>query len=652
MTGPENYESIPMSQHQESLNPLTNVLRFLNSMMRRKWTILGWVSVCVALGLTYYVMAPRMYESSAELLILHTGEGNVDATQQSQKMLQEHLPTYTKVLASEEVLKGALQRLPRDQQEHFIGLTKHKAIEKLRKFLTVSTTRQTNLLQVSYRAMDPDSSAVIVSEILNSYFAFMQEMHQNSSREMLSLLSLERTKIEQQIAQKQDELLRLRAESDSLLGTGDNVMSVVNERVIELNRMLAAAQKETIESHSYYTAVDNAIRNGEDLQQFITQANSSLAGELMKIGIGVDSRDSQVHARLQQQLIDDQAKLQDKLNNKLGPNHPEVQQLQHRIATTQLWLKNRVNETLEGSSRINQELGPRLLQMARQRYQHALLSEREIYQRFEQEKHLATSMNQRLVLVQLAERDLTRLQTDYDMLRERINTLDLNQQTSLRSKITKHAEPNPRPVTPQLTSSVALSLLLGLFMGAVTVILLDLLDDRFHSPDELKAQIGAPVLAMVRDLTPLSAEFGLESLHTYAKPNSVETEAFRTLRTAIEFAGESHQRISISSTEPSDGKTTVISNTAVAFAQAGRRTLVIDGDMRRPGLTRLFGLKGQQGLSTILRDSRGMAESVRDNLVNSGMENLDIIAAGPRPSNPVELLTSDRFAELIAWAEA
>ena len=316
------------------------------------------------------------------------------------------------------------------------------------------------------------------------------------------------------------------------------------------------------------------------------------------------------------------------------------------------WLISRPQQAIAGSNRLRKDLGPRLLQMAKQRFEHASLHEKNIAERFAMEKQNAAGVNQSLVQLQIIDRDIQRLRSDSNMIRERINTLDLNQQSTLRTRITKHAQPIQQPVSPKLSITLIMSLFAGLFLGAATVVVLDLMDDRFHSPDDIKSQLGVPVLAMIRELSPLQAETGLDALYTYAKPNSVETEAFRTLRTAIEFAGETCQRISISSTEPSDGKTTVLSNTAVAFAQAGKRTLLIDGDMRRPGLTKLFALKGQQGLSTILRDHRPPAESAPNNIAHTALQNLDIIPSGPRPTNPVELLTSNQFSELLAWAEA
>jgi capsular exopolysaccharide synthesis family protein len=131
----------------------------------------------------------------------------------------------------------------------------------------------------------------------------------------------------------------------------------------------------------------------------------------------------------------------------------------------------------------------------------------------------------------------------------------------------------------------------------------------------------------------------------------VESEAFRSLRTAIDFSGVDTKCLTISSTEPGDGKTTVMASLAVAFAQAGKRTLAIDGDMRRPGLTKLFNLGHRPGLSNILKAEQLDEKAIEEFLFRPGLANLDVIAAGPRPSNPAEILSSDRLPELIAWAE-
>jgi hypothetical protein len=118
---------------------------------------------------------------------------------------------------------------------------------------------------------------------------------------------------------------------------------------------------------------------------------------------------------------------------------------------------------------------------------------------------------------------------------ERMRDLDLGKQTGIRAKVITDPRMNKTPVSPKLSMIMLLTLVCGLGSGLGAVYIIDLIDDRFRSPDDLRVQIGAPILAMVRKLPPL-APHGLESLYPYARPTSVEAEAFRSLRTAIEFS--------------------------------------------------------------------------------------------------------------------
>ena len=130
-----------------------------------------------------------------------------------------------------------------------------------------------------------------------------------------------------------------------------------------------------------------------------------------------------------------------------------------------------------------------------------------------------------------------------------------------------------------------------------------------------------------------------------------ESEAFRTLRTTLAFSQENVGRITVTSSEPGDGKTTVLANLGVAYAQVGKRTLLIDGDLRRPGLTSRFGLRAQSGLSDILRSHESIGQMCLERIRPSGIDKLDVLPCGPRPSDPSELLSHERFSELLGWAE-
>jgi succinoglycan biosynthesis transport protein ExoP len=120
----------------------------------------------------------------------------------------------------------------------------------------------------------------------------------------------------------------------------------------------------------------------------------------------------------------------------------------------------------------------------------------------------------------------------------------------------------------------------------------------------------------------------------------------------LALSGETAERILVSSSEPSDGKTTISANLAVAYAQAGRKTLVIDADLRKPGMSKLLNLKGKQGVADILSADQSASEAAPTLIVSTDVVGLDILPVGMRRSNPAELLSSANFAELLAWADS
>lgn len=195
-----------------------------------------------------------------------------------------------------------------------------------------------------------------------------------------------------------------------------------------------------------------------------------------------------------------------------------------------------------------------------------------------------------------------------------------------------------------------LSLFAGLVCGLGLVYVLDILDDRFRSVEDMEQQLGASVLTMVRQLK-YSESNDLESLQMYAAPMAAESEAFRTLRTALALKDQELRQIVVSSAEPGDGKTTILANLAVCYAQSQKKTLLIDADLRRPRLTSSMGMRNRPGLSGIVGASDDVMKMAASHVVPSGMEDLDFLPSGPRPSNPAELLTNPRFAQLLAWAE-
>jgi tyrosine-protein kinase Etk/Wzc len=188
-------------------------------------------------------------------------------------------------------------------------------------------------------------------------------------------------------------------------------------------------------------------------------------------------------------------------------------------------------------------------------------------------------------------------------------------------------------VSPNIPKSLGLGGLIGLALTALMMFVREKLDDRIKDPSEIEKMTGLYVHGMI----PVHKEAtGNEGLVTIVRATSIEAEAYRSLRTSIQLASLENQitSIMITSAGPGEGKSTTMSNLAVTLAQSGRKTLVVDCDMRRPTINKVFDVKRDPGLSEILSNKTDWRLSVQP----SAVENLYILASGSIPANPSELI--------------
>ena len=188
----------------------------------------------------------------------------------------------------------------------------------------------------------------------------------------------------------------------------------------------------------------------------------------------------------------------------------------------------------------------------------------------------ALKLNDCMAELQVADNEEQRLRNLHDTLLERMANIDVKQnRADVQVSIVSEPRAGGTPISPRLSLVAMLCLIGGLGVGVAIVYIQDLLDDRFRSPEELKEQCGVPLLAMVRKL-PVSHEVRASTRCTCTSTrSSVETEAFRTLRTTLAFSGQEVQRLAITSSEPGDGKTTVLANLG-SHVRPGRQAHAAD----------------------------------------------------------------------------
>jgi receptor protein-tyrosine kinase len=221
---------------------------------------------------------------------------------------------------------------------------------------------------------------------------------------------------------------------------------------------------------------------------------------------------------------------------------------------------------------------------------------------------------------------------------ERPNSSDASQ---VLATVTDPATYNPDPVAPRTPLNIVVALFIGLLGGCALALARDLLDQTVKAASDVEKAADVPVMAAIGydpsvDKNPLVLDIS---------SFSPRAEAFRLLRTNLQFLDLDHppRAIVITSSVSGEGKTTASTNLALALAQAGRRVLLVDGDLRRPRVAQLMGMDGSIGLTTVLVGRTKLEESIQKH-AESGVH---VLASGPTPPNPSEILQANATHDLL-----
>lgn len=238
----------------------------------------------------------------------------------------------------------------------------------------------------------------------------------------------------------------------------------------------------------------------------------------------------------------------------------------------------------------------------------------------------------------------------YDSLLQRMRETQVTGELKTTNiRVVDKATVPEKSVRPKKKLNFLIAFLVGIFGGGGLAFFMESLDQSVKTPEDLKNRLKLPCLATIaipqedEDKT-VKAEF-----ITHLKPRSTISEAYRGLRTSIMFTAVEHKRkvIMVTSSGPQEGKTTSAINLAIAMAQSGEKTILIDADLRKPRVEEAFGLGSEHGLTDILAG----AEKVMSDVHKTEIPNLDIITCGSIPPNPSELLGSKKMEEFLADLE-
>jgi succinoglycan biosynthesis transport protein ExoP len=358
--------------------------------------------------------------------------------------------------------------------------------------------------------------------------------------------------------------------------------------------------------------------------------------EFQEAGDGApDILKSEVIQSLKRRLSELQADYEQNLEV-YKPGYPKMQRLQSQIDELRAEVSR---ETVAIASSVKAEFD------AKQR------KEQSVRDRLRELKDEALELQDRSTDYETLRREVDTNRELYDGLLQRMKEVGVAAGVGENNISVVDAAQIPlAPFKPSLVKNLAFALAVGLFFGVGLAFLLEMLDDSIKASDDLERRIGAPVLSLMPYAS--SRKHGLPEtslpLIVFQDPKSAVAEAVRSLRTALLFstADGAPRVLHFTSASPGEGKTTTAVSTAITFAQAGGKVLLIDADLRNPSLHRTFTLPNASGLTNHLAGSADPAEIAQPTMV----KNLFTITSGPLPPNPVELLSTPKMADLLSLA--
>jgi polysaccharide biosynthesis transport protein len=617
-------------------------------LLRRRAVVASVIVAALLVGIAL-AFRPPQYVASGSLQV-RAGSSNmyrVQASELTGTNTEDRIETEVGILQSSALYSRVAEQLHLESNPEVAGKlasehrllseprTKATVIARLRKMIHVERTPKTEIITVTCKAASPLLASQIVNTLMNQYIERIFEVRFGSTQHAAKFLSEQMDDLKNQVLDDQKKLVDLQSKL-GVVGF-DDTHNLVTAQLEDLARANEQAKIERIISEARYRILQDESPNLVDGgPQLLSTGPQNANGSLLQTLRSAAAQLATQYANISEQF---------------GPNYPDTRQLKAQLD--------------EANRQVAAEQA-RVLEQAKVAYQAALRNQQMTMDALTQQKNDALQDRNDMVRYQILLHDYQASRTLYEELLQRLREAGVvSGLESAEIELIDLADPPVDPAGYGRIGVIGISLALGAVFALILSLLLDTMDTSIKSVDELERYIKLPALAVLptygqdvkgaarnradrakKPETEQEAEFVTDNLEVLHAPQSYFAEGLRLLRSSLLLsrAGERAKVIVFTSSLAQEGKSTISANEACLLAQDGKRVLLIDADLRRPGQHTRFGLSNRVGLSTVLAAGADLKDAIKTVAV---APSLQVLTSGPLPPSPGDLLASDAMRQLI-----
>lgn len=590
---------------------------YLSTLYRWKWLFLGAVVACVVAALAWASVQTPMYRASATLELNPAPTQVVKAQENNEPTLydRDFLALQLGLIKSRALAERVARSLNLGRDQAFLGADAPRsqgneaAVGKLMGGLSASGTTSDRIVKIDFVHPDPQVAARVANAFADQAIESNFERSYAATARSRQFLQRRLTATRRDLEQSERALIEYARQakivnvvSEDAAQSGDSAGgTLLASNLVALNAQLAEAQNARITAQQRYaqgSAAARAAAGADPTVQLLQQQKAQLQASVAELG------------------------------ERYLPDHPQMVTLRARIEALD-------RQIASAGSRSSSSVADTL----RADMVAAQNRERALQARINQLQSGLLDLNDRGVQYNILKRSVEANRALYNALLEQLGVENSSATRTSGIAVIDQAQPAGAPFSPNNSRTLILGLIGGLVLGAGCVFAADRFYDAINTPEEVKRLLNLPLLGVVPSA---GKNENLDDL--ISDPQSYVAEAFHSVRTAIQFAvpGGTPKSILMTSSRPSEGKTTSTIAIAADFISVGKRVVVVDADLRKPSF------RGDTpGLTGVLANTCTVEEA----LVATESPRLWLLPAGQRPPNPTALLTGNEMANLVRYLE-